>query len=519
MCAACRVRHRAPVMVAAAFATISRAAPLPAGLPRAPPVRAASSQAAPPPVVDVRAASRLSIAAAATAALAAAGARHRNSRVAMAAEAKTKKKVKGPNKVSSTTLMKLRKKRRVGDRFGIDGEDKGEAITQDTRNWWKDADGNRIYNWPKSFAEIITQAADSTLTLLKEGHTRVEVDFPPLPLADLDWNVCDTGETRVVDSNIVHCIAFTKLLLKNQDKFAKPTGKIVKMETERDAAEDDIAALLKRKFSKPETRDPQLERAARVVFSSKVEMLRARDIHYNKWQKFRRPDLLRRGYLNEVNEEDWPGPFEDLYVYVSLQDASDLNEVRKHVRKVDAVAKKQGRTVRHVLFNLNLNKLRGDIEFYKTVAGVRPNLATPKIQFDFLASFRNAYFIRFGKYSMSVIRPPWVIDYSGATMRSYPSPWQIFMQDKDGTYRVVDISEKRPTIMAMKRKLIRAWGLARDQGIPVHDATEDDIYAEADPSNFGSMQKNLAQSAREGFGQGQWWELGFDEECSEAWRL
>jgi len=208
-------------------------------------------------------------------------------------------------------------------------------------------------------------------------------------------NVCDTGETRVVDSNIVHCIAFTKLLLKNQDKFAKPTGKIVKMETERDAAEDDIAALLKRKFSKPETRDPQLERAARVVFSSKVE---------------------------------------DLYVYVSLQDASDLNEVRKHVRKVDAVAKKQGRTVRHVLFNLNLNKLRGDIEFYKTVAGVRPNLATPKIQFDFLASFRNAYFIRFGKYSMSVIRPPWVIDYSGATMRSYPSPWQIFMQDKDGTY-------------------------------------------------------------------------------------
>merc|ERR1712178_282808 len=108
------------------------------------------------------------------------------------------------------------------------------------------------------------------------------------------------------------------------------------------------------------------------------------------------------------------------------------------------------------------------------------------------------------------------IDYSGATMRAYPSPWQIFMQDKDGTYRVIDIADKRPSITGMKRKLIRAQGLARDQGLPVHDVTEDDIYVEVNPDNFGSMQKTVTTTAREGFGVGQWWEMSFDEECSDA---
>eukprot|EP00435_Cladocopium_sp_Y103_P018493 s244_g4.t1 len=37
-----------------------------------------------------------------------------------------------------------------------------------------------------------------TMNLIMEGETRIEVCFPPLPLADLDWNICDLTETRTL---------------------------------------------------------------------------------------------------------------------------------------------------------------------------------------------------------------------------------------------------------------------------------------------------------------------------------
>eukprot|EP00971_Amphidinium_carterae_P165701 3284632-Amphidinium_carterae.1 len=45
-----------------------------------------------------------------------------------------------------------------------------------------------------------------------------------------------------------------------------------------------------------------------------------------------------------------------------------------------------------------------DIEFYRTVTPFRPGLATPEVHFDFLATFRPAYFIRFLKSTLTVLR-------------------------------------------------------------------------------------------------------------------
>ena len=59
-----------------------------------------------------------------------------------------------------------------------------------------DEEGRKIFPWPKSFAEIVQTSYFSTMNLIMEGETRVEVCFPPLPLADLDWNICDLTETR-----------------------------------------------------------------------------------------------------------------------------------------------------------------------------------------------------------------------------------------------------------------------------------------------------------------------------------
>ncbi|CAK0909226.1 unnamed protein product [Prorocentrum cordatum] len=120
----------------------------------------------------------------------------------------------------------------------------------------------------------------------------------------------------------------------------------------------------------------------------------------------------------QVNEDSWPGPFEDIYVYIVPQSSGDLTQIRSFVEKADAVATRQGRVLRHVLFNLNLNKLRGDIEFAQVVVPLRPGLATPKVQYDFLSTFRNAFFIRFGKYTMSLLRKPFNINYTGGLRRA-----------------------------------------------------------------------------------------------------
>jgi hypothetical protein len=383
-----------------------------------------------------------------------------------------------------------------------------------------DEEGRRIYPWPKSFAEIVQTSCYATMNLLLQGETRVEVCFPPLPLADLDWNTCDVAETRIVDANIQHAIAFAKLIIKDDRSLpnlnAEDTAKKVQMGAPMQNA-DEVSEMLKKRFKKRSER--MSAKTVRILFPNKPDMLRARDIHYDKWRKMERPELLRRGYYGEVNEDNWPGPFEDVYVYVVPQASGDLTQIRNFVEKADAVATRQGRVLRHVLFNLNLNKLRGDIEFAQVVVPLRPGLATPKVQYDFLSTFRNSFFIRFGKYTMTLLRKPFNINYTGACYHVHPGPWQYFMQDGDGTYRTVDVSDKRPTILALKRRMMRAFGLARDAGLP-DDPVLDDVYK---PRNqkAGTIDKTLGQVAGEGFGDFQWYEgyEAMDEEVSDKWRL
>lgn len=385
--------------------------------------------------------------------------------------------------------------------------------------WELDEENRKIFPWPKSFAEIVQTAAYSAMEMFMTGETRVEVCFPPLPLADLDWNTCDVSQTRVVDSNIQHAIAFSKLIIKDKKLFPK-----LDSEEAYEAAcagasveqPDQIEELLERRFKRRESTG-DMRRTVRILFPNKPDMLRARDIHYEKWRKMDRPELLRRGYYNEVNEESWPGPFEDVFVYIMCQEAGELPKIRNYVEKADAVAKKQGRVLRHIVFNLNLNKLRSDIYFFKTVVPFRPGLATPKVHFDFLSTFRNAYFIRFGKYTLTVLRDPFNVDYSGAMYHAFPSPWQIFMQDTDGTYRTIDVQEKRPSIICLKRRLQRAFGLSSDTGL-VEDRTMDDVYRTEKPVP-GTLAKPTNQTLREGFGDAQWWEDEFEEEISDKWRL
>ncbi|CAK9027267.1 unnamed protein product [Durusdinium trenchii] len=264
------------------------------------------------------------------------------------------------------------------------------------------------------------------------------------------------------------------------------------------------------------------KKGVRIIFPNKPDMLRARDIHYNKWRKMDRPELLRRGYYNEVNEDAWPGPFEDVFIYIICQEAAELPKIRNYIEKADAVATRQGRVLRHVLFNLNLNKLRSDIEFQQRLLPFQPGQATARVHYDFYTTFRNAYFIRFGKYTQTVLRDPFNINYVGAMYHAYPSPWQVFMQDPDGNYVPIWATDLRPSVQCVKRKLQRANSLWRDVGL-LEDEDKDDVYTVERTSDrvevAGTINKTVLQFIKEGAGGALWWEEGFDEEVSRKWRL
>ncbi|CAE6935151.1 LPA3 [Symbiodinium sp. CCMP2592] len=221
---------------------------------------------------------------------------------------------------------------------------------------------------------------------------------------------------------------------------------------------------------------------------------------------------------NGVNEDAWPGPFEDVFIYIICQEAAELPKVRNYIEKADAVATRQGRVLRHVIFNLNLNKLRGDIEFYNKLLPFQPGQATPKVHLDFFSTFRNSYLIRFGKYTQTVLRDPFNISYVGAMYHAYPSPWQVFMQDPDGNYQPIHATDLRPSIQCVKRKLQRANGLWRDVGLP-EDEDEDDVYKVVDMKAAGTINKTVLQFIKEGAGDALWWEEEFEDEVSRKWRL
>eukprot|EP00434_Breviolum_minutum_P039311 symbB.v1.2.034906.t1/scaffold4590.1/size39089/2 len=91
------------------------------------------------------------------------------------------------------------------------------------------------------------------MNLIMEGETRIEVCFPPLPLADLDWNICDLTETRIVDANIQHAIAFAKLMVKDKRAFPQLDAEEALKKAQEGAPvqePDKIKGLLERRFKK-----------------------------------------------------------------------------------------------------------------------------------------------------------------------------------------------------------------------------------------------------------------------------
>ena len=140
-----------------------------------------------------------------------------------------------------------------------------------------------------------------------------------------------------------------------------------------------------------------------------------------------------------------------------------------------------------VTFNLELDTQRGDLGL--------PGFPGKDLHYRFLSRFLPVLYLRPRAYSKTVAVAPFLLNYSGATFREYPGPWQVMLRADSGDLAcIAERVEPRYGLGEAKEEMLAAMGLN----------TEDE----------GSSLAFL----RRGYKTATWWEEGGDQEASAAWR-
>ena len=140
-----------------------------------------------------------------------------------------------------------------------------------------------------------------------------------------------------------------------------------------------------------------------------------------------------------------------------------------------------------VTFNLELDTQRGDLGL--------PGFPGKDLHYRFLSRFLPVLYLRPRAYSKTVAVAPFLLNYSGATFREYPGPWQVMLRADSG--ELACIAERvapRYGLGEAKEEMLAAMGLN----------TEDE----------GSSLAFL----RRGYKTATWWEEAAEQEASAAWR-
>jgi len=297
-------------------------------------------------------------------------------------------------------------------------------------------------------AQCLQQATASAVACLNDGNQIMEVEFPPLPAAIMESE--STSAAVVANAN-------TKLAVKFAEGVYKATGKRMAIcypdaaEAERAVEESGSAApapgVLLHSLRKPIGEAPSLDQAFLALFGRGKEM------------------------IAPLGEDA------DGYVCLTFS-AQELPDVEELCIREDF-----SKPV--ILFNLKLDTQRGDLGL--------PAFPPKDLQWRFLSKVKPAYFLRTRQYSLSLPKPPFVVNYQGALFRAYPGNYQCLL-DTGKTYRPIEVSARRPALGAFKNALTDALRL--------------------------SEENKAAQFARTGFKSITWWEEDKENlEENEDWRL
>lgn len=279
------------------------------------------------------------------------------------------------------------------------------------------AAGRATYR-PSTYSELITDAANSVIAALGDGHPRMEVEFPAISGGDGYKGSSDL----YIDTN-------TQLALAGGKKVAEATGKRVHIVLP-DAAE---------------------YRRSAKMFKAALESAEGRVTlgHLGEHQPplglsalgslFGGPPDAGAGSVPELG-----GRSADVFVAINGS-AVELADLEAYAEQVVGA-----RTL--VAWNMELDTLRADLG----LLGFPPK----DLQYRFLSQFRPVFYIRQRDYAKSVAVSPFIINYSGCLFREYPGPWQVMLRQDNGVYAcVAEDGERRYGLGEFKRELMGAMGL------------------------------------------------------------
>jgi len=270
--------------------------------------------------------------------------------------------------------------------------------------------------FPKSYAEMVSDAVAAMLEAIKDGDRRMEVEFPPVPTKVDGYK---GSSDLFIDSNAQLAIAAAK----------------------------QIAATGKR---------------VHVVMPDNGEYIRT--------YKMFKPSLdlvdgVTLGHLNEGKPGGGGFSFAALMggsapdskpaadkaaVFIIINaTAAELPNIEEYVNRTCTGDKAA------VLFNLELDTLRGDLG----LLGYPPK----DLHYRFLSFFRPVFLLRPRDYSKSVAVAPFIVNYSGALFREYPGPWQVMLKQDSGEYACIAEDRRRYNLGDVKEELLAAMGLNTEE--------------------------------------------------------
>lgn len=247
---------------------------------------------------------------------------------------------------------------------------------------------------PSTFFQAIQQAATAVQEALDAGETLVEVEFPPLPAAQLESSA--VGAYDVLDANIRLAVDFAKIL------------------SER----DNVAIQF-----------PDFEEKDRAVELNGESDTPAPGVRFGMLKAYS-GNLLER--LMAPRKEEVAIQKDDDILVVIGASAQELPDVEALV----AQAKELGKPV--ILFNLKLDSARGDLGL--------PAFPRKALHYRFLSTILPVYYLRTRSYTRSLKKPPYTVNYSGALYRVYPGPYQVLLDTSSGRYERLATRETRPAL-------------------------------------------------------------------------